>query len=326
MRRDLPPIRFDKLQKRYGDTRAIAELSLDVQPGEIFGLIGPDGAGKTTAMRIACGLLLADAGESWITGFNSATETSRIRQHLGYMPQRFSLYPDLTVAENLKFFADLYEVPASERKINEERLMQFSRLTPFKTRRAGRLSGGMKQKLALSCNLIHTPDVLILDEPTTGVDPVSRQEFWHILKTLSEEGKALLVSTPYMDEALLCHRVALMHLGRVIATGTPEDVTRQFTRRLLEVKGADVNNARKLLAKLESLGVDVNRFGDRLHIVYDNEQQERAIHAAINGLNVTTATIDPTIEDTFVALMGTDNENARTRGQDSSTLQPGKVV
>ena len=158
------------------------------------------------------------------------------------------------------------------------------------------------------------------------MDPVSRQEFWHILKTLSEEGKALLVSTPYMDEALLCHRVALMHLGRVIATGTPEDVTRQFTRRLLEVKGADVNNARKLLAKLESLGVDVNRFGDRLHIVYDNEQQERAIHAAINGLNVTTATIDPTIEDTFVALMGTDNENARTRGQDSSTLQPGKVV
>ncbi len=303
MSRSLPPIHFENLQKSYGQTVAIANLSLDVQAGEIFGLIGPDGAGKTTAMRIACGLLLPDAGDVKIMGYSSVTEPIRIKEHLGYMPQRFSLYPDLTVAENLRFFADLYDVPEDVRAEHEERLMQFSRLAPFRHRRAGKLSGGMKQKLALSCNLIHTPDVLILDEPTTGVDPVSRQEFWQILKELTNEGKALLISTPYMDEALLCHRVALMHQAHIIAEGTPDEVTQKFHRRLLEIKGPDLNAARKALAELESEELDVNRFGDRLHVVYDTPEQEQSIRAKIVTLDVTIQPVEPTIEDTFVALM-----------------------
>lgn len=299
----LPPIHFENLRKSYSDALAVADLSLDVQAGEIFGLIGPDGAGKTTAMRIACGLLLPDAGDVRIAGHSSVSEPRRIKKHLGYMPQRFSLYPDLTVAENMRFFADLYDVPDAIRTEHEERLMQFSRLAPFRHRRAGKLSGGMKQKLALSCNLIHTPDVLILDEPTTGVDPVSRQEFWQILKELTNEGKALLISTPYMDEALLCHRVALMHQAHIIAAGTPDEVTRQFQRRLLEIKGPDLNSARKALAELESEGVDVNRFGDRLHAVYDTRDQEQTIRAKIVSLDVIVRPVEPTIEDTFVALM-----------------------
>ncbi len=300
----LPPIQFEHLRKTYGATVAVADLSLDVHAGEIFGLIGPDGAGKTTAMRIACGLLLPDAGDVRVMGYSSVAEPMRIKEHLGYMPQRFSLYPDLTVAENLRFFADLYDVPGNVRAEHEERLMQFSRLAPFRHRRAGKLSGGMKQKLALSCNLIHTPDVLILDEPTTGVDPVSRQEFWQILKELANEGKALLISTPYMDEALLCHRVALMHQAHIIATGTPDEVTRRFQRRLLEIKGADLNSARKALAELESADLDVNRFGDRLHVVHDTPEQERLVRAKIASLDVTIQPVEPTIEDTFVSLMG----------------------
>ena len=301
---EVAPIRFEQLRKSFGDTVAVAQLSLDVHAGEIFGMIGPDGAGKTTAMRVACGLLLPDAGRVLITGRDSAKETRLVKEHLGYMPQRFSLYPDLSVEENLRFFADMYHVPPDKRAEREQRLMQFSRLGEFREWRAGKLSGGMKQKLALSCILIHMPDVLILDEPTTGVDPVSRQEFWQILKDLAQEGKALLVSTPYMDEALLCHRVALMHHGRVIATGTPPEVTAQFRRKLMEVKGPDLNHARKVLIELEKDGVDVNRFGDRLHVVYDTETQARAVKENLTGLNLSLEEIAPTIEDAFVGLMG----------------------
>jgi len=310
MNDSLPPIRFQQLRKSYGSLVAVAELSLDVAAGEIFGLIGPDGAGKTTAMRVACGLLLPDSGDVHIAGFSSSTQTAEIKKHLGYMPQRFSLYPDLSVEENLRFFADLYEVPEQERREHEERLMQFSRLGPFRTRRAGKLSGGMKQKLALSCNLIHTPEVLILDEPTTGVDPVSRQEFWQILRELAAEGKALLVSTPYMDEALLCHRVALMHHGHVIASGTPPEVTQKFARRLVEVKGHDLSAARKTLTDLEREGIDVNRFGDRLHLVCDTPEQEQLVHTRLSGLDLSIQAIPPTIEDTFVALMADEKNGA----------------
>lgn len=199
------------LHKRYGATEAVRGLSLSVPGGTICGLIGPDGAGKTTTMRILCGLLRPDGGEASILGHDCARETRAIKDHLGYMPQRFSLYPDLTVAENLRFFADLFAVPRAERAAREVELMEFSRLAPFVGRRAGRLSGGMKQKLALCCTLIHTPQVLILDEPTTGVDPVSRREFWRILRDLAGRGLALLVSTPYMDEAGMCDAVVLMH-------------------------------------------------------------------------------------------------------------------
>ena len=303
-------IQIENLRKSFGETVAVDGLSLVVNPGEIFGLIGPDGAGKTTTMRIACGLLVPDSGRALVMGRDSTLETAQVKDHLGYMPQRFSLYPDLTVAENLRFFADMFHIPASERQTKEERLMHFSRLAPFRNRRASQLSGGMKQKLALSCMLIHSPDVLILDEPTTGVDPISRQEFWQILKDLSREGRALLVSTPYMDEAQLCDRVALMHSGKSITQGTPDVVTSRFPRRVLEVHGPDLRKARALLLELEHAGIAVNRFGDRLHIVYDSDEQAQQVASRLKDHDVSLMPIEPTIEDTFVELMGKGHEPA----------------
>jgi ABC-2 type transport system ATP-binding protein len=303
-----PRLTFTNLRKLYGETVALEGLSLEIFRGEIFGLIGPDGAGKTTAMRIACGLLLPGGGSATVMGYDVVKHPMAIKEHVGYMPQRFSLYPDLTVAENMRFFADLYEVPRAEREAREKRLLQFSRLEPFRHRRAAQLSGGMKQKLALSCTLIHTPDLLVLDEPTTGVDPVSRQEFWSILKELSAAGQSLLVSTPYMDEAMQCHRMALMHRGQALALGTPADVTRQFSRKLLEVTGDDLNAARRTLLQAGLHSISVNRFGDRLHIIHDTADQEQAIRRQLQSQNVAVKAVAPTIEDTFVSLMGDSSE------------------
>jgi ABC-2 type transport system ATP-binding protein len=299
-------VRLTNLRKTYGQTVAVNDLSLEISPGEIFGLIGPDGAGKTSAMRITAALTLPDGGKAEVLGYDVATDPMHVKEHIGYMPQRFSLYPDLTVSENLRFFADLYEVPAAERLVREERLMQFSRLTPFRSRRAGLLSGGMKQKLALSCTLIHTPEVLILDEPTTGVDPLSRQEFWAILRELAQSGQALLVSTPYMDEALLCHRVALMHQGRVLIAGEPRDVPAHFAHRLLEIVADDVPRVRKHILTNGPAGIHINRFGDRLHVVYDSDEQEREIRTCLSREKTEINPVSPSIEDTFVSLMRGD--------------------
>ncbi len=296
-------IQFTDLKKSYGDVRALEGLSLDVRGGEIYGLIGPDGAGKTTAMRIACGLMLADAGSARVMGFDCARESQSLKEHLGYMPQRFSLYPDLTVAENLRFFADLFEVGGAERKRSQARLMEFSGLAPFLSRRAGELSGGMKQKLALCCTLIHTPDVLILDEPTTGVDVISRREFWEILRDLGSKGMALLVSTPYMDEAMLFDRVAMMHRGRAIAAGTPPEVAGRFDRKLLELSGKAIKEAHRCIAEAGLADVEVLRFGDRLHVVFDTDEDESAVRGCISGLAVSAGRVAPDIEDAFVRLV-----------------------
>jgi len=285
------------LRRRYGTTEAVAGLDLDVARGEIVGLIGPDGAGKTTTMRIVLGLLRPDAGEVVVLGQAVTGDLRALKNRLGYMPQRFSLYPDLTVAENLRFFADMYLVPPVERIRREAELMEFSRLGPFRDRRAGALSGGMKQKLALSCNLVHRPELLILDEPTTGVDPVSRQEFWRSLRDFAGEGLAILVSTPYMDEAELCDRVLLMHRGRVIARGAPADVAAQFPHRLLRVAASD----RTRLGDLPA-GVEVVRFGDSLHLVHDAAQAD-ALQASLRRRDVAAESIAPSIEDVFVALV-----------------------
>jgi ABC-2 type transport system ATP-binding protein len=298
-----PGIRLAHLHKRYGTTVAVEDVSLEISSGEIFGLIGPDGAGKTTIMRIAAALTLPDGGQAEVLGCDVTTHPMRVKEHIGYMPQRFSLYPDLTVAENLRFFADLYKVSPADRAAREERLMQFSRLGPFRKRRAAQLSGGMKQKLALACTLMHTPEVLILDEPTTGVDPLSRREFWDILRELAASGQALLVSTPYMDEALLCHRVALMHNGRVLVMGNPHDIPAHFTRRLLEVVVNDVPRARRRLQSGGPPDIQVHRFGDRLHVVYDTADQEREIRSCLAAENPEIRSLPPTIEDTFVTLM-----------------------
>jgi drug efflux transport system ATP-binding protein len=304
-------IALDGLRKGYGATEAVRGLSLEVPRGTICGLIGPDGAGKTTTMRVLCGLLRPDAGTARVLGRDCTRDARWIKAHLGYMPQRFSLYPDLTVAENLRFFADLFAVPRSERARRDAELMEFSRLGPFRTRRAGRLSGGMKQKLALSCTLIHTPQVLILDEPTTGVDPVSRREFWRILRDLAGQGLALLVSTPYMDEADLCDGVVLLHAGTAIAAGPPRDVAASFPRHLLEITGGDLADAVKRLRDASIAGITVQRFGDRLHLVHDDDAQARGAAAALAGRGFTIRPATPGIEDVFVELMGrADREKA----------------
>lgn len=298
-----PSLVIEGLRKSYGATEAVGGFSVEIAPGELVGLIGPDGAGKTTVMRSICGLVRPDAGAIRVLDADPFVQSQRVREVIGYMPQRFSLYPDLTVGENLRFFADLYAVPKQERLAREERLMEFSRLGPFRNRRAGQLSGGMKQKLALSCTLIHTPKLLILDEPTTGVDPVSRREFWTILRDLAGQGIALLVSTPYMDEALLCDRVTLMHLGRVLASGTPSEISSQFPFQLFIAATDDAASLkRSLIEKGFSSGM-IHRFGDLLHLWCRDDGEVEKLRRIGETLGVRLETAAPSVEDTFVAFI-----------------------
>jgi ABC-2 type transport system ATP-binding protein len=304
-------IEITGLHKRYDGVEALKGVTLSVPPGEIAGLIGPDGAGKTTAMKIICGLLRPDAGVVRVAGLDGAAGSDRVKKLVGYMPQRFSLYPDLTVSENLRFYADLFGISGNARVELESKLMSFSRLEPFRDRRAGDLSGGMKQKLALSCTLIHKPKVLLLDEPTTGVDVVSRREFWSIMRSLAGDGLALLVSTPYMDEAMLCDRIVLIRRGEVIASGTPDEVTNLFSRRLMEIRGAGQSAALARLRSAKGSGLEVHRFGDRLHVIYEAAAGEREIRAMLEGLDVNVLPIPPSIEDTFVDLTARAEEGGR---------------
>jgi ABC-2 type transport system ATP-binding protein len=301
-------LKIDGVKKSYGTVRAIESLSLEVTPGELFGLIGPDGAGKTTALRILCGLIAQNSGKVEVFGYNPLHQARQVREIIGYMPQRFSLYPDLSVAENLRFFADLYLISAGERKRREERLMQFSMLAPFRDRRAGQLSGGMKQKLALSCTLIHTPKLLILDEPTTGVDPVSRQEFWSILRDLKSEGIAIIVSTPYMDEAGLCDRVSMMHQGKVLASGTPADMAAKFPFKLIEVASEDPIGAQAALERAGVGGSRIHRFGATLHVSCLTGTELSTIIRQAVEIGLEAREISPSIEDTFVALVSSDHQ------------------
>jgi ABC-type multidrug transport system ATPase subunit len=298
-------ITIENFGKSYGKIRAVDGLTLTINSGELFGLIGPDGAGKTTAMRSLCTLLPLEEGQMRLAGFEVRREVASIRSILGYMPQRFSLYPDLSVEQNLLFFADLFGVPAEEKKKRLPQLYHFSKLEPFKNRLAKQLSGGMKQKLALSCTLIHTPKILILDEPTTGVDPVSRREFWQILQQLRSEGVTILVSTPYMDEALLCNRVAFMHKGKLLALDDPRHIIRHFPYALYEV----VTPNPQLLVpyfKTEISCKSVQVFGDRLHVSFEAPLASAAITRFAQNASHPIADmrqIEPGIEDTFMALM-----------------------
>jgi len=295
-----PLIRVDDLHRSYAANKALAGISLEVEAGTICGLIGPDGAGKTTLMRILCGLLRPDRGSAAVLGHDCLREKQRIKEDLGYMPQRFSLYPDLTVAENLRFFADLFGVPSAQREEIEARLMEFSRLGPYRSRRAGQLSGGMKQKLALSCTLIHTPKVLILDEPTTGVDPVSRVEFWDILRRLRGEGLALLVSTPYMDEAGLCDEVILMHQGRALERGKPSALGERYPRRLAVLRGKGMESALARLGDEKSETFSLHRFGDHLRLSCDSESTLERIRHELRDLPLVFEPAAAGIEDVFV--------------------------
>lgn len=295
-------VSLKNLKKKYDTVEAVKNLTFAVKRGELFGLIGPDGAGKTTAMRIMCGLLSADEGHCSILDFDVDKQLKQIRKIIGYMPQRFSLYPDLTVAENLRFFADLFMVSSSERKQRTERLLQFSKLGPFQKRRANDLSGGMKQKLALSCTLIHTPRVLILDEPTTGVDPVSRREFWDILHELIEEGVTILVSTPYMDEAQKCDRVALMHQGEILVIDEPDNLVNYFSHELIEIQSDDLHQTMHELEQVPDI-LSVDMFGDKIHITVDNAQVlgDRIRNSEISFRSLKK--IQPGLEDVFIDLM-----------------------
>jgi len=302
-----PLLELAGLARSYEGRPALRELSLTLEAGRTLGLIGPDGAGKTTAMRIACGLLSPDEGTARVAGLDCLTQARAMRALLGYMPQRFSLYPDLTVDENLRFFAELHGITAVERRTRREKLLAFSRLEPFVKRRAGHLSGGMKQKLALACTLIHEPRLLILDEPTTGVDPVSRQEFWALLGELARGGMALWISTPYMDEALRCDEVQLLQLGRVIAQGPPAEIARAFPRRILRFPGLAPAALSPLLAGLD--GVTVHRFGHDLHVVCDTAQED-ALRERARSAGLEVEREEPSLEDAFFELVSNAEQAA----------------
>jgi ABC-2 type transport system ATP-binding protein len=295
------------LVKTYGGVRAVDGLNLHAEEGEMMGLIGPDGAGNTSTLRMLCGLIAPDSGDCFVAGKHAARDTGAVRSIAGYMPQRFSLYPDLSVEENLRFFADLFQVDRIEREKRLQRLLKFSRLGPFSKRKAAALSGGMKQKLALSCTLIHTPKVLLLDEPTTGVDPVSRREFWDILGDLKKQGVTLLVTTPYMDEAAKCDRVALMDKGRILHTAKPDSLAGLFRHTLVEI--ACENNVRAARA-LSASGrfVNVQSYGDRIHVSGTGtaEQVSAQVRTVLseNGLEAgRSKQVQPGIEDVFVELL-----------------------
>ena len=297
-------VTVDNVFKRYGRVEALQGVSLSVRPGELFGIIGPDGAGKTSLFRILTTLLLADEGKATVCGLDTVKDYKAIRQRVGYMPGRFSLYQDLTVEENLSFFATVFHTTIEE---NYDLVRDIYRqIEPFRTRRAGALSGGMKQKLALSCALIHRPDVLFLDEPTTGVDPVSRSEFWDMLDRLKRQGITILVSTPYMDEASRCDRIALVRSGECLSIDTPVGIRTSFDRRLYAVRCASMY---KLLGDLREFP-DTNScfaFGDAHHLTLrrDGEDVMRRLQEYLKGkvyADVSIERLEPSVEDCFMAL------------------------
>ena len=246
-------IEVKNFKKNYGTASAVKGISLSVKKGELFGIIGPDGAGKTSLIRAICTLLVPDDGLILVDGMDVTKNVVAIRSMLGYMPQRFSLYQDLSVQQNLQFFADLFQVSEQEKEKQLKKLYQFSRLAPFKDRKAAALSGGMRQKLALSCALIHTPDILVLDEPTFGVDPVSRQEFWDILHLIQDQGTTILVSTAYMDEAELCQRIALINEGKIVGLDSPANLKKEFPFPIYKIAGKKLHLLRDYFNGLKNV-------------------------------------------------------------------------
>ncbi|MEN6459456.1 MAG: ABC transporter ATP-binding protein [Thermoguttaceae bacterium] len=296
----------EHLTRRFGQQVAVDDLTLSVTEGEVFGLVGPDGAGKTTTMRLLSSIMEPSGGDAWVAGLHIVREAERIKENIGYMSQRFGLYPDLTVIENLNFYADIYSEPRRGRAEKIDRLLGFSNLTPFRRRLAGNLSGGMKQKLGLACALIHTPKVLFLDEPTNGVDPVSRRDFWQILHQLQQDRVTIFVSTAYLDEADRCHRVGLMHRGRLMAVGTPGELKRLMRGAILEVRMEQSRKAVPILRR-RLPEASIGLFGDRVHIVTpDHDRATVAIQAALGeaGLPITgLRAIEPSLEDVFISML-----------------------
>ena len=286
---------------------AIDSVSLEVKRGETYGLIGPDGAGKTTTTRVILGLLRRDAGTSSVLGYDSMRDVYEIRERTGYIAQQFTLPADLTVMENMRFFADLHGIPRKLQKSSIAELHTFAGLTEFTSRPAGRLSGGMKKKLALACSLIHRPQVVLLDEPTLGVDPVSRREFWNLLGNLrAEQGLAIFVCTPYMDEAERCNQVGLIYKGRLIAQDTPAGIKKMVPGHLIEFKPAKFETARKLVTGMPGI-LEVQTYGAMLHLFVDAiESRQKQIEESLAGQGITWSgmrIIKPRMEEAFISLV-----------------------
>ena len=300
-----PAVEFTGVSKSYDKVRALEEVSFAIARGEMFGIIGPDGAGKTTAIRIACGLLRPSAGAVRVLGHDPVREHRQVTGSVGYLSQRFSLYGDLTIDENIAFFAELHAVRGYQPA--RDRLLAMTQLTPFRDRRADRLSGGMKQKLALACTLVHEPDVLLLDEPTTGVDPVARREFWKLLSEFLSRGLTIVMSTPYLDEAERCGRIVLLHEGRVLAVDRPAALQSALAGRIYEVI---VDAPRPPMEALASVpgAIDVQSFGQRAHVRFaePTDTGDTAIRAVLERQNIAGVTVRPiaaSLEDVFIAML-----------------------
>jgi len=307
-------VKFQNISKNYGTNKAVRDVSFSVNEGELFGLIGPDGAGKSTLFRILVTTLLADSGTVLFDGKDVVSDYKYIRENVGYMPGKFSLYQDLSVTENLQFFATIFNTTIEE---NYELIKDiYQQLEPFGDRKAGALSGGMKQKLALSCALIHKPKVLVLDEPTFGVDAVSRKEFWDMLKSLKAKGVTILVSTPYMDEAELCDRIALIQKGEILEIDTPEGIVSKFKKQLFVIKNVAVYPALKALTADEKT-THAYSFGQEIHVYADAQTSANAIEKILENAGLKGATValgKPNIEDCFMELMVSGNLEETVHG------------
>lgn len=293
------------LTRQFGAVVAVDRLSFAVESGELFGLVAPDGAGKTTTLRMLAGVLPPSGGDARVAGFSVAREPDRIRPHIAYMAQRFGLYEDLTVMENLVFYADLHRVPRKERPARLERLFAFSRLEPFADRLAGALSGGMKQKLALSCALVHRPRILLLDEPTFGVDPISRRELWAILAEMIAEGTTIVVSTAYLDEAERCDRVAFMQEGRLLALDEPAALRASLAGVMVAVRASEPRRARDLLRARPGVA-RATLFGESVHVLLATGEDPAALREPLEAAGLTVGevrSVVPSLEDVFIDRM-----------------------
>lgn len=301
-----PIIKTEGLTRDFKQTRAVNALDLAIQPGELFGLVGPDGAGKTTTMRLLAGLLDITEGSAEVAGFDLATDYEKVKPMIGYMAQEFSLYAELSVAENLAFFAELFDVPPEDLASRTERLLKFAGLTQFKDRWASQLSGGMQKKLALACTLIHQPRLLLLDEPTNGVDPISRREFWDILNELHLDGTTIVVSTPYMDEADRCSQVGLIFEGRLITCDTPQAIRQDVEGEMIEVNSSDWQKALELLEPLKWIN-EIQTYGASLHLLVDSARKRLPqVKKALNKWEFETLSIRPApvrMEEAFISLI-----------------------
>lgn len=299
-------VKTEDLTRVFNGYKALDGLNLDIKRGEIYGLVGPDGSGKTTIMRLLAAVLEPTSGNAWVEGHSILSEGEKIKEKIGYMPQRFGLYEDLTVMENIVFYADLFQVPKNERPKRIERLLGFSNLTPFKKRLAGQLSGGMKQKLGLACALMHTPQVLFLDEPTNGVDPVSRRDFWRILYGLLKEDITIFISTSYLDEAERCTRIGLMHEGRLLMEGDPAEIRRSFENPMVALWTDDIGKTVEALKSFKWV-LNASIYGDSIHVTLREKKYLERLVSELPGAGIEVKgyrEILPSLEDIFIAKVG----------------------